>query len=334
MRISVSTIISFVLFFLTFWLILPESIRFAENWHTFYWNNDYISECISSEGIDRVVSDFFTQFFATRCSAAFFLSVISSIVFFIILSLVSRKSSRKMFVIWSSVTVAVIVAVVAVYIFTNKAYKGLEGRFRSQMCLARDGRWDEIVAQSKGRRVTNLLEQNLLNMSLAEQCMLDEYLMDQPCRDILSIYVQEFESPYIAAMLSDIYWSMGHVAFSQTYAFQANEKLDNLSPRLLQRLAQTAIVFGQYELAERYLWWLDQTLFYKGWSRRHRALLSDEAVERDPYYSSKRSCIIEEDRFSGSRGLDEDLRCIVAQNPEHKATGQFLNALVKLYYGK
>ena len=328
-------ILSYILTFVFFGFFLPDSFRFPENWHTFYWNVEYLSETLNKEGVIRVLSDFLTQFLAYRWSASLLASlpcaVLSSAISHIICKYVEKKVVKYIL----TTSIALLIAAGSYFgIVSQQEYSGETGRFKNLMWSVRCSDWEKIISQSKGRVVNNLLEQNILNMALAEKGMLDEHLMDQPCRDILSIYVQEFESPYVAAMLSDIYWSMGHVAFSQTYAFQANEKLDNLSPRLLQRLTQTAIVFGQYELAERYLWWLDQTLFYKEWSKQHRALLNDEAVEKDPYYSVKRHCIIEEDRFSGSKGLDQDLSCIVAQNPDHKATAQFLNALVKLYYGK
>ena len=39
---------------------------------------------------------------------------------------------------------------------------------------------------------------------------------------------------------------MGHIAFSQRYAFEANEGMGNFSPRMLQRLVQTSLISVSY----------------------------------------------------------------------------------------
>lgn len=315
-------------------MVQPESSLFSENWQTFYWDANYISEVYHNSGFLALLKSFFLQFYATKWSLALLYAIVLSIgayiIYVLIISLAKIKYAKARWIVFA---IGLICGECGLAFGFLHRKQSENDRFMEQMCLVRENRWQDIINKSHGRQVTNLLEQNMLNMALAETGQLDEHLMDQPCPNIYSIYVQQYESPYVVAMLSDIFWSMGHIGFSQEYAFQANEKLGNHSPRLLQRLADIAIVYGQYDLADRYLWWLDRTLFYRGWSVQRRSLLyDDDAVAADPELGPKRACIIKEDRFSGSKGLDKDLQCIIDQNPDYKPTAQFLNALKKLYY--
>ena len=150
----------------------------------------------------------------------------------------------------------------------------------------------------------------------------------QPCIDIQTIYVPGNKTPYLSALLSDIYFSMGHIAFSQRYAFEANEGMGNFSPRMLQRLVQTSLIYGHYGTAKKYLDILESTLFYKDWATAHRRFLwNDPAVETDSILGSKRKCLFPDNRFSGIKGLDDDLKQIVLKNPMHKTTIQYLGSL-------
>ena len=76
---------------------------------------------------------------------------------------------------------------------------------------------------------------------------------------------------------------------------------------------------------------LESTLFYKDWATAHRRFLwNDPAVETDSILGSKRKCLFPDNRFSGIKGLDDDLKQIVLKNPMHKTTIQYLGSLYLL----
>ena len=194
-----------------------------------------------------------------------------------------------------------------------------------------NGQWQEVIAQYQTLPAGNLIYQNCLNMALAEEGRLADCLFLQPCFGIQSIYIQGNKTPYISALLSDIYFSMGHIAFSQRYAFEANESLGNYSPRLLKRLVQTNLIYGEYGVAKKYLTLLGKTRYYKQWAKEHeRFLWNDQAVESDSLLGMKRRCLFPDNRMSGSKGLDDDLKQIIRQNPSHSATIQYLGSLYLL----
>lgn len=227
--------------------------------------------------------------------------------------------------------IAVQLAGVATFAGTCKYIDKNNEIFKELNHYANHCQWNNITDKCKHLPMDNLLFQNYLNVALAEKGILADQLFKQPCIDIQTIYVVGNKTPYVSALLSDIYFSMGHIAFSQRYAFEANEGMGNFSPRMLQRLVQTNLIYGYYGTAQKYLEILEETLFYKDWATSHKRFLwNDPVVETDSILGSKRRCLFPDNRFSGIKGLDDDLKQIVLQNPLHKTTIQYLGSLYLL----
>ena len=59
----------------------------------------------------------------------------------------------------------------------------------------------------------------------------------------------------------------------------------NKSARALQRLAETNLVTGQYEVALKYISILEETTFYRGWARKIKPLAEHpETIKDNPVY--------------------------------------------------
>lgn len=333
-----ASIIAYLLSAIALFLLLPEAVCFDEQWHTFYWDSHWCSEVRAEQGVWHLISLFVTQFMAERWMAALIYALPTALGALLLvrpIRLIIEKI-KKQAAGWCTallpVLLATVIAVVAcVYALSDP--DGSQQRFKSQMCLVEDEEWSTIIAQSEGRKVTNYLEQNILNLALAETGQLQKRVKQQPCRDINSLVVMQIGSPYVAAMISDIYWCMGEISISQMYAFEANEKVGNLSPRLLKRLVLTNIVYGHYQVAEKYLKWLDKTIFYREWAAYYRTKLSDEAVEADAMLSLKRRCIPAENGFPSAQSMVYDLQQILIANPQHTASAEYLGAINRLYGG-
>ena len=197
--------------------------------------------------------------------------------------------------------------------------------FKKLSVLTRHERYDEVVNSCSRHHMNNLLFQNYRHLALAEKGELAERLHEVPVSGLGSIFVGSDKSPYVSALLSDVYWSMGHIGFAQRYAFEANESLGNHSPLLLQRLVQTNIASGYDLTARKYLRLLRHTLFYRRWAAHYERYL--DGVEADSMMDVKRACLFADNRFCGIRGLDNDLEEIVRTNPAHQQTAQYLTAI-------
>ena len=90
--------------------------------------------------------------------------------------------------------------------------------------------------------------------------------------------------------LMALYYYLGYVNGAQREAFEYNEPSEGMMvPAAIKILAQTNIAQGNYALAEKYLNYLDHTLFYSDWAQQYRKFLyNDKAVESDPELGPRR----------------------------------------------
>ena len=116
----------------------------------------------------------------------------------------------------------------------------------------------------------------------------------------------------------------------QYYVFEAQEAIPDFqkSARCYQRLAQTNIVNGYYEVARKYLQALENTLFYKKWARSAAALLwNDEAVEADPECGpARRFRCREHDSWFKDSMINVLLEDLVDENAENTLAYDYLLA--------
>lgn len=75
----------------------------------------------------------------------------------------------------------------------------------------------------------------------------------------------------------EIYYQLGYTNEAYRWAFEAMEA-KGLNPRSLKRLANTSIINRKYEVAEKYLHFLDQTLFYRKWAKERQRLIADTTL--------------------------------------------------------
>jgi len=314
---------------------LPAWIGFGAQWRTFYWDRHYCLEQLRNDGgWSRLLQDFWMQFLERPTSAALVWALPCLIIFLLLSTLLHRVLSRwsQKMIAYSKPLSLLLVAFAAWILLCNGfSTPSTTQRFKAQMCMVADEDWEGIIEQSDERHIDNNLELNLRNLALAETGQLSTRLTEQAHTDINNLVVLEINSPYISALLSDIYWSMGEISMSQMYAFETNEKMNNLSPRLLKRLVQTNIAFGHYEVASKYLSWLEKTLYHREWAKRYRRLLSDDAVLQDSEMRLKRRCIPQQNCFPSLQSVVHDLQIISEENPEYKPSSQYLEAINTIY---
>ena len=324
--ITYITCVALLLFF--FGYVATPMLQYAEGWRTFYYDSDYLSMMLSSYGVLGCIKAFYLQFFAHPWLGTIVMTL-SMLMFMIVVNCILLRFKKK-----TSVCVAsAIICLVSAISFTSWLGSispryllgfGSEGEKKQVVYMrlsnyTRHQQWDDIISLcNENTPVINLLHQNCLNMALAEKGLLGDKLLDQPVRDITSIYVNNIQTAEIAGLLSDVYFSFGHIAQSQRYAFETNEKMYNLSPRMLQRLVEINLIFGQKEVADKYLYILSKTLYYKDWKPSEKLI------------AEKRKCLFDDNRFSGIKGLDDDLLHIARNTRgtrQCKVTLQYLGSL-------
>ena len=218
--------------------------------------------------------------------------------------------------------------VVVVFYFGMNKFANRNSDFYKELDYSmRTGQWDEIIERCSGE-MKNYLYKCCLNVALAEKGELAERMFSFDQLGVQSIFVPWNRISHVSVLLSDIYFSMGHIAMAQRMAFEANESMPNLSnSRMLKRLVQTNLIYGAYPIAEKYIDLLAQTKYYKDWANEHRRFLwNDKAIANDSLLRIKRACILKSNYLSELYSLQADLENIARQNPAHQSSIQFVGA--------
>ena len=240
-----------------------------------------------------------------------------------------KDVKKKLQVLWLVVQV-VILGYFAYYIY-SALYNSNDEFFKELSYYVRTEQWDKILQRTQDVDMKNYLYQNCRNLALAEKGELADKLFDYSQDGLQSIYLTDIASPYVSMLVGDIYFSMGHMALAQRRIFEANESTGNTCAYAFQRLIEISLAYGDYPIAEKYISFLEKTLFYKDWAHYYRRFLrNDKAVENDILLGSKRRCIFPENCFSGQFGIDSDLKHIIDHNPSYRISIQYLGAIYLL----
>ena len=218
------------------------------------------------------------------------------------------------------------------FMFGLKTYINLkENKFKELDYYVRMEQWDNVIEQCGGN-LNNYLYKCYLNLALSEKGQLADTMFAFDQSGWKGLLLPKSRITHISVILSDIYFSMGHVALSQQMAFEANVGAHGAgNPRMYKRLIQTNLIAGAYPVAEKYIALLEKTRHYKSWATAHRRFLwNDSAVDADPLLGMKRRCIPAENTLAEVDGLDVDLKRIAQKNPAHSASAQYVGALYLL----
>lgn len=125
----------------------------------------------------------------------------------------------------------------------------------------------------------------------------------------------------------EIFFQLGMVNSAQRFYFEGMEAIPNYnkSGRAVKRLAETAIIRGEYPLAKKYLSMLQNTIFYKKWAQRNLDLIKNpQAVENHPLYGTLRRRMIDEQYLFSESELDKTLGQLFLKDSGNNLAKQYL----------
>lgn len=187
-------------------------------------------------------------------------------------------------------------------------------------------RWDSVLRLLRAYPMDNWMFMNYANMALANTGQLgDKAFLYKPLGEA-ALMVNPNPSGLVRMLKSDINYTVGCIAESQHQAFDAQVAYHKeLGIQTLKRLVQTNIILGHYEVAEKYLSLIGQTMFYKEWADKYKVFLyNDEAVLADAELGKKRKSLINDNRFAMVNGWISELEEIVTVNPDNKEAVEYL----------
>ena len=190
--------------------------------------------------------------------------------------------------------------------------------------------WNRLMMQADAHNPDNPKTVSCLNLALAMTGRMPdsqfEYFQNGP-GGLLPDFSGDHTNP---VSTSEIYWHLGMVNTAQRYIFEAQEAIPDFqkSARFYQRLAETNIVNGDWQVARKYLQALHNARFYRKWADETVSLLDDGRIfEARPELALARDRRLKEHDFLFSdTEMDSMLGLLHVENPQNKMALDYLMA--------
>ena len=186
--------------------------------------------------------------------------------------------------------------------------------------------WDAILQFLQGKPMNNYLFMNYVNMALAQKGELGNWAFNYSPKGMNALLVNANSTGSIRMLASDIHYMVGCVAEAQQHAFEAQVTFPtSLGIQTLKRLVKTNLIFGHYEVAEKYLNLIAKTTFHKDWAEKYRTYLyNDSAIEADAELGMKRKGLSKHNRFAMFYGWQQELEDILEACPQNEKAMNYL----------
>lgn len=216
---------------------------------------------------------------------------------------------------------------IALIIIFPKSYDTTTYRLIDYDYMVRANDWDGILRYSDAHDPDLPLSVSATNLAAAMTGQLDaiafNYRQHGP-EGLIPPFLKETLSSWNTG---EILFQLGLVNSAQCFYFEGMEAIPNYnkSSRAIRRLAETAIIRGDYTLAEKYLTMLRNTLFYKNWAQRNLELIRNpKNVENHPLYGTMRKRMVDEDYMFSEGELDKTLGQLFLKDPTNTPAKQYL----------
>lgn len=216
---------------------------------------------------------------------------------------------------------------IALIIIFPKSYDITTYRLIDYDYMVRANDWEGILRYSDAHDPDLPLSVSATNLAAAMTGQLDaiafNYRQHGP-EGLIPPFLKETLSSWNTG---EILFQLGLVNSAQRFYFEGMEAIPNYnkSSRAIRRLAETAIIRGDYTLADKYLTMLHNTLFYKNWAQRNLELIRNpKNVENHPLYGTLRKRMIGEDYMFSEGELDKTLGQLFLKDPANTPAKQYL----------
>lgn len=268
----------------------PHILSARESATLFIWDWTYVNDRLAMPwGWAELLKSFIQQFFFNTLFGAAIIAALCLLAHgatLLLLNLLTKRLRRN------HASVAIINYLVAFIPALFVCYLPLhpKGGTEEEMkydYLVRKGDWTQIINQYYQQRPESMACNGAAAVAMFKAGQIDqqELIISMPMTK------QALSARAAAFIMSDIYMTTGLISLSQRSAFEAMESIEdfNKSGRSLVRLTECSLIFGQPEIALKYIAILEKTIFYRRWAQQMRALAEQpELIEKHPMYGNLR----------------------------------------------
>ena len=225
-------------------------------------------------------------------------------------------------------SIQLIVAVIILYQGNEKYNSSSLNQVKELDYYSRNQQWDQILNLSASSN-NNVLLTCFKNLAMSQKGILADKGLYHKQLGSRALWIDWDQSSTVGTLLSDLYYAMGHIALSQRYAFEGIIASEwNVNPYLFLRLIQTNLIYGHYDVAEKYIRFLEDTRYQEQAHAYRKFLYNDSMVEQDKELGGKRKGISGTERLSEIQGLPNDLLQIAFANPDNRIVLEYVGMYI------
>ena len=193
--------------------------------------------------------------------------------------------------------------------------------------MARMEMWNRTMMRADEKNPQDPTSLSCLNLALAKSGRMGDHQFEywqNGSEGLIPAFVNDFTGP---VSTGEIFWHLGMVNTAQRFAFEAQEAIPDFqkSARCYQRLAQTNIVNGDWDVARKYLKALRNAVFYRRWADETLAGLDNGTVFDRPELARARDLRLKEHEFLFSdTEMDSMLGLLKVENPDNTLALDYL----------
>ena len=222
---------------------------------------------------------------------------------------------------------AIVAVIMGSYVWKNANFKA--ERVMQYDFMARHQQWNRILQTISAEKPNNQIGVTVQNLALAMNGMLLEQMANFNQNGIAGLLPDVKEDATSPLPTAEAFYQLGMINVAQRTVFEAQEAILDFqkSGRCYQRLAQTNLINGQYEVARKYLSALQKTLFYRDWANETLPLLgNEEAIARHPEYGRLRQWAYKDEFYFSDHVTPEMLESLYFGNTDNRLAYQYLLA--------
>lgn len=220
--------------------------------------------------------------------------------------------------VWSlaaSVAVAVFAAA-----WIPAMYDSDKSRVIQYDALVRQGRWSDIIERSRKEPPSDIFCIQALNLALGMTGQLADVMFEFRQEGVQGLVGEGRLDNTTPLVTAEALYRLGltNIAFSTVFDMQESIMNDRKSGRFMKRLAECAIINGNYKVAEKYIRLLKQSLYYADWADEAETLLyNDTAVGSHPVYGPLRKLSFRRVAFYDRHQIEKILAMSAADSDGH-----------------
>lgn len=188
------------------------------------------------------------------------------------------------------------------------------------------------ITDNRDLNYQNYLHLNCLNLALSHQGRMMTDLFKYPQKGAQSLMVGYQAYNDLNVLFSHIYYHTGVISEALCLSFGTMIATAYGNPSLLKMLVKERLIYGDYQVAEKYISRLERTCAYREWATGMRRFLgNDLAVESDPELGQKRRSLpAPQPAFVVLEGIMSDLVKVIESGTDEKYAMEYAMAMMML----